>query len=142
MKIFIGGIMQGSTKGHGIQGQNYRQQIREAIQVLHPEAEIVDPFSMFPDSVTYDDQRARQVLFEMADEAGSADILISYLPSASMGTALEMVRAYDNGKAIITISPMVANWVIRAVSTTIFPALEDFLTWVQENQLEEWMEVR
>jgi hypothetical protein len=140
MKIFIGGIMQGSTKGHGIQGQNYRQQIREAIQVLHHDAEIIDPFSLFPDSVTYDDTRAKKVLFEMADEAGSSDIIIAYLPKASMGTALEMIRAYDNGKIIISITPMEANWVIRAVSTKVFPTLEDFLSWVHKTQLKEWRE--
>ena len=138
MKIFIAGIMQGSTMGHSIQGQDYRQLIREAVEVQHPQAEIVDPFSLFPDSVTYDDQRAKQVLFEMADEAGSADIVIAYLPKASMGTALEMIRAYDNGKTIISISPMEANWVIRSVSAKIFPTLDEFLQWAQQNDLEEF----
>jgi hypothetical protein len=139
MKVFIAGIMQGSIKGHGIQEQDYRQQIREAVAVLHPEAEIIDPFSLFPDSVTFEDQRAKQVLFEMADEAGSADILIAYLPKASMGTALEMIRAYDNGKTIISISPMEVNWVIRAVSAKIFPTLDEFLHWVQQNELEKFV---
>lgn len=137
MKIFIAGIMQGSTKGHGIQEQDYRQLISKAVQIQHPEAVIVDPFSLFPDSVTYDDTRAKQVLFELAAEAGSSDIVIAYLPKASMGTALEMIRAYDNGKTIISISPMQANWVIRAVSTKIFPSLDEFLTWVSQTQLEE-----
>lgn len=137
MKIFIAGIMQGSTKGHGIQEQNYRQLISKAVQIQHPEAEIVDPFSLFPDSVTYDDARAKQVLFELAAEAGTSDIVIAYLPKASMGTALEMIRAYDNGKTIISISPMEANWVIRAVSTKIFPSLDDFLDWVSQTHLEE-----
>ena len=137
MKVFIAGIMQGSTQGHGIQAQDYRQQICEAVLTLHPKAEIVDPFSLFPDSVTYDDQRAKRVLFEMADEAGSADILIAYLPQASMGTALEMIRAYDNGKTIISISPMEANWLIKAVSAKIFSTLDEFLHWVRENDLKE-----
>ncbi len=136
MKVFIAGIMQGSTQGHGIQKQNYRQLIREAIEFQHPEAEIVDPFLLFPDSVTYDDQRAKQVLFEMADEAGSADILIAYLPRASMGTALEMIRAYDNDKTILSISPMEANWLIKSVSAMIFPTLDEFLHWVRQNHLE------
>jgi len=139
MKIFIAGIMQGSIKGHGILEQDYRHQIREAVKVLHPEAEIIDPFSLFPDSVTYDDQRAKQVLFEMAAEARSADILIAYLPKASMGTALEMIRAYDNRKPIICISPMEANWFIRAVSIKIFVTLEEFLNWVRQTHLEKFL---
>ncbi len=137
MKIFIAGIMQGSTKGHGIQEQDYRQIIREAVEARHPEAEIVDPFSLFPDSVTYDDRRARQVLFELAEEAGSADIVIAYLPKASMGTALEMIRAYDNGKTIISITPMDQNWVIRAVSAKISPTLDEFCAWVRKTHLAE-----
>ena len=139
MKIFIAGIMQGSTKGHGIQGQDYRQLISDAVQIQHPGTQIVDPFSLFPDSVTYGDARAKQVLFEMAAEAGSSDIVIAYLPKASMGTALEMIRAYDNGKTIITISPMEANWFIRAFSAKIFPTLDEFLAWVSQNHLEELM---
>ena len=134
MKIFIAGIMQGSTKGHGIQGQDYRQLIREAVKIHHPDAEIVDPFSLFPDSVEYDDRRAKQVLFAMAAEAGSADIVIAYLPKASMGTALEMIRAYDHSKTIISISPMEKNWLIRAVSAKIFPSLNEFCTWVGSSQ--------
>jgi hypothetical protein len=140
MKIFIAGIMQGSIKGHGIQEQDYRHQIREAVKVLHPKAEIIDPFLLFPDSVSYDDNRARQVLFEMAAEAGSADILFAYLPKASMGTALEMIRAYDNGKPIISISPMEANWFIRAVSVKIFATLDEFLKWVRQTHLEKLLD--
>ena len=132
MKIFIAGVMQGSIKGKGIQGQDYRGRICEAVKIPHPDAEIVDPFSLFPDSVEYDDQRAKQVLFKMAAEAASSDILIAYLPEASLGTALEMIRAYDSGSTIISISPMEKNWFIRAVSNKIFPALDDFCNWISQ----------
>jgi len=129
--------MQGSIKGKGIQRQGYRQIISDAIKNRHPNAEIYDPFSVFPDSVEYDDQRSRQVLFLMADEAASADIVIAYLPEASMGTALEMIRAYDNGKSIICISSMEKNWFIRAVSAKIFPSLDDFCAWINQTHLPE-----
>jgi hypothetical protein len=142
MKIFIAGIMQGSIMGHGIQEQDYRQLIREAININHPNAKIIDPFSLFPDSVSYDDRRAKQILFEMAAEAGSSDIVIAYLPKASMGTALEMIRAYDNGKTIISISPMEANWFIRAISAKIFPSLDEFCAWVSQHKLSELIETR
>ena len=137
MKIFIAGIMQGSKKGKGIQEQDYRQRIRAAVEINHPEAVIVEPFSLFPDSVTYGDQRAKQTLFAMAAEAGSSDILIAYLPNASMGTALEMVRAYDNGTIIISISPLDANWFIRSLSEKIFPSLDDFCSWAGQIQFSE-----
>ena len=130
MKIYVAGIMQGSKKGQGIQGQGYRQVISDAVKIRHPKAEIVDPFSLFPDSVEYDDQRSKQVLFAIADEAASADIVIAYLPEASMGTALEMIRTYDNGKTIISISSMIKKWFIRAVSAKIFLSLDDFSAWI------------
>lgn len=137
MKIFIAGVMQGSKRGKGIQKQDYRQLIRDAVEIHHPDAEIFDPFSRFPDSVEYEDQRSKQVLFELAAEAGSSDILIAYLPEASMGTALEMIRAYDNGKPIISISPMAKNWLILALSKKIFPTLDDFCAWVRQTHLSE-----
>lgn len=137
MKVFIAGIMQGSKKGEGIQAQDYRQRIRNAVTANHPEVKFVDPFNLFPDSVSYDDQRAKEVLFAMAEEAGSADLLIAYLPEASMGTALEMIRAYDNGKPILSITPMEKNWVINSISTKIFPSLDKFYNWVSKNDLSQ-----
>ena len=137
MKIYISGVMQGSEKGLGIQGQAYRQVISDALKIRHPEAEIYDPFSLFPDSVTYDDRRAKQTLFAMADEAAAADVLIAYLPEASMGTALEMIRAYDQGKAVISITSLEKNWFIRAVSAKIFPSLDDFCAWIAQTHLSE-----
>jgi hypothetical protein len=137
MKIYIAGIMQGSMKSHGIQEQDYRQVLRDALSINHPDAEIYDPFLRFPDSVEYDDQRAKEVLFELASEAGSADVVIAFLPKASMGTALEMMRAHDNGKTILSISPMESNWFIKAVSTRIFPTLDEFCSWISRTHLGE-----
>ena len=138
MKVFIAGIMQGSIKGKGIQEQDYREVIREAVLIRHPEADVLDPFSLFPDSVEYDDGQAKQVLFEMAAEAASSDILIAYLPEASLGTALEMIRAYDNGKPVICITPMKKNWFVNAVSSITFPDLEVFCDWARGNHLEDF----
>jgi hypothetical protein len=136
MRVFIGGVMQGSRQDNEINNQNYRQIIRQAILEKHTHADVVDPFSLFPDSVGYGDERAKQVLLAMADEAGQSDLVISYLPEASMGTALEMIRAYDNGKPVITISPMAENWVIRSLSQRVFSTMETFLDWLQQEGLD------
>ena len=135
MKIYISGVMQGSTMSHGIQEQEYRRLLRDAVTIHHPDAEIYDPFLRFPDSAEYDDQRAKEALFEMAAEAGASDVVIAFLPEASMGTALEIIRAYDNGKTILSISPMEKNWFINAVSTKIFPTLDKFFTWINQTDL-------
>jgi hypothetical protein len=140
MKIFIAGIMQGSKTGKGMQDQNYREMISDVIKNKHPNLEIVDPFTLFPDSVEYGDQKAKQVLLSMASEAGSSDLLISYLPEASLGTALEMIRAYDNNRPILCISPLEKNWFIKAVSSKIFINLEEFLIWVRKRGLSEYID--
>lgn len=137
MKIYISGVMQGSIKGDGLQGQGYRQIITDAIMKLDPNIEIFDPYKVFPDSPTFDDQRAKEVLFYMADQAASSDIVIAYLPEASMGTALEMIRAYDQGKVLITITALEKNWFIKGVSDKIFHSLDEFLTWFQKDNLSE-----
>lgn len=136
MRIFIAGIMQGSLKGKGMGSQNYRQDIRQIVLETHPDFEIIDPLSLFPDSVEYDDGRARQVLLEMAETAGKSDVVIAFLPEASMGTALEMIRAFDNGKPIISISPMEKNWVINGLSQRIFPNVEKFSAWINAGGLQ------
>ena len=136
MRVFIAGVMQGSKQDKGITGQNYRQIIREAIHKKHPEAEVVDPFSLFPDSPEYGDERASQVLLAMAAEAGNSDIVVAFIPEASMGTAMEMLRAYDNGKIVISISPMAENWVVRSLSQRVFPTLKAFIDWVEDYGLE------
>jgi hypothetical protein len=128
--------MQGSTRENDIVDQEYRTTIGRVIRERYPDAEIIDPLALFPDSVEYDDDRARQVLFEMAEEAGRADVLVVYLPEASMGTAMEMVRAYDAGTTVVTVSPMAANWVIRSLSRVVLPTLEAFQEWVEGGELE------
>jgi len=65
-------------------------------------------------------------------EAGRADIVVAYLSEASMGTALEMWRAYEKGIPILTISPLAENWVVKFLSTQVFATLEEFEAFVGE----------
>ncbi len=136
MRVFIGGIIQGSVRGQSINDQGYRQTIGRMIRARHADAEIVDPLALFPDSVDYDDDRARQVFFDLVEEATRADVVIAYLPEASMGTALEMVRAYDAGTPVVSISPMAFNWFVRFLSRRVFPTLEAFDDWLRAGGLE------
>jgi len=136
MRVFIGGVIQGSMQERGISDQGYRQAIGRMVKAQHPAAKIVDPVALFPDSVDYDDDRAREVLLSMAGEAARADVVIAYLPEASMGTALEMVRAYDAGAPVVSISPMAHNWFIRFFSRRVFPTLEAFDDWLRDGGLE------
>jgi DNA-binding winged helix-turn-helix (wHTH) protein len=53
-----------------------------------------------------------------------------------MGTAIEMWRAYEKGLPILTISPLVENWVVRFLSTQVFTTLEEFRAFVEQGGLE------
>lgn len=127
MQVFIGGVMQASIQGKGIVSQDYRRQIADALQVRWPDIEVIDPFALHPNSVSYDDEGAQKTLFAMLDHAAASDVVIAYVPTASMGTALEMYVAHQRGVPVITISPLAENWVVRALSQRVFPDMASFL---------------
>lgn len=137
MRVFIAGIMQGSLPGVEVHGQEYRSAIREIILASHPEVEIIDPWELHPASPSYDAERGKRTFLELIEEAGRADIVVAYLSQASMGTALEMWRAYAKGVPILTISPLAENWVVKFVSTEVVATLEEFEAFVREGGLEE-----
>ena len=71
------------------------------------------------------------------------DVLIAYVPEASMGTAIEIWEAWKNGALVLAISPMDQNWAIRFLSHAIYPDLESFkrsvANWsVQNGKLTGW----
>ena len=130
MRIFVAGIMQGSRNDSGIDTQDYRHEIARMVRRHVPGVEVLDPFELHPNSVSYGPEQAKQTLLEMADLAGQADVLIAYVPMASMGTALEMWHAYAHGRRVYTISPMSDNWVVRSLSRRVFPNMAAFETFV------------
>jgi len=142
LRVFVAGIMQGSLVEMGIHDQDYRVAIGAAIKARFPEAEVIDPLELHPDGgVNYGPEKAKRTLLEMAEEAARADVLIAYLPEASMGTAVEIWQAYRAGKPILAISPLAENWVIRFLSTRVFPSLGAFESFVAEGELEKLFEV-
>jgi hypothetical protein len=132
MRVFIAGVMQASNIGRTILDQGYRTQIGAALLQRWPDLDVVDPFALHPDSLGYNDEQARETLFAMAKLAAASDLVIAYLPAASMGTALEMYMAYERAVPVLTISPLAENWVVRALSLRVFPTMEAFLRWLGE----------
>jgi hypothetical protein len=139
MRVFIGGVMQASNLGKELLDQSYRRTIAATLRARWPDVEIIDPQLLHPNSPDYDDEAARDTLFAMAELAAGADVIVAYLPSASMGTALEMYLAYQQGVPVLTISPLAENWVVRVLSTRVFPDLDTFLAYVEhcEELIEE-----
>jgi hypothetical protein len=136
LRFFIAGIMQGSHTDISIHDQGYRAAIGMAIKARFAGSEIVDPMELHPDGVYYGPDEARRTLLEMAEEAGRADVCVAYVPEASMGTAIEMWLAYQAGKPVLTISPLAENWVVRFLSTRVFPSLKAFESFVAEGGVE------
>jgi nucleoside 2-deoxyribosyltransferase len=135
MKIFLAGIMQGSRRDHLIDSQEYRVCITEALQRHVPGAQIIDPWSLHPDSIHYDAETARHVFHSLTETAAEADLLIAFLPQASMGTAMEMLTAYRAGKPIIAVTPLVHQWAIRFTAAEILPDMDALLDYIESGRL-------
>ncbi|HEY4312583.1 MAG TPA: hypothetical protein VGN12_24250 [Pirellulales bacterium] len=126
MRFFLAGIMQGSHLGPLLHNQDYRARIKSLIVEHILDAEVYDPLADHADSLEYDDHRGREVFFHHNQMAAEADVLLAFVPQASMGTAIEMWQAYRNGRAVITISPLALNWTVRFLSDEIYATVEEF----------------
>jgi hypothetical protein len=132
VQVFIAGIMQGSRMDHYIGDQDYRRIISETLLEHRADVEIMDPNELHPNGVDYDDGLAKATLLEMVDLASQVDLTVAYVPQASMGTALEMWKAFEAHVPLVTISPMAANWVVKHLSSVVLPDLDAFRLWVTD----------
>jgi len=135
MRVFIAGIMQGSRNDGEIEGQDYRREIARIMWQYIPDADVLDPFELYPDSVNYDPEQARRTFLELVELAGQVDVLVAYAPSASMGTAIEMWNACQRGVRVYTISPLADNWVVHSLSERVFPDMAAFAAFVANGGL-------
>ena len=133
--VFLSGVMQGSNADDTLHAQDYRRQLREIITDMHPEAEVVCPAELNPGSVAYDAEAARRAFMGELDLAAQTDVLVAYAPVATMGTAVEMYRAYAAGRLVFTVSPMASNWAVRFLSTRVFEDMAEFETFVRDGDL-------
>jgi hypothetical protein len=137
MHVFIAGVMQGSRLDDQIDSQNYRLRIVEALEAYFPHTKVTDPWGLHPESIGYDLERLRTTFFANTSLAGEADLLIAYLPHASMGTAIEMWTAYQNSAYIVAVTPMTHNWVVRITADEVLPDLESLLAHIESGRLAE-----
>jgi hypothetical protein len=137
VKVFIAGIMQGSRLDSFIDDQDYRRVIAQAVLQHVPAAEILDPNEIHPNGVAYGDELAKATLLQMAELASMADLVVAYVPQASMGTAIEMWQAYQSGIPLVTVSPMAANWVVKYLSDVVLRDLAAFVAWASTGALEQ-----
>ena len=108
-------------RDHLIDDQSYRVRITRAITEHVPDARVYDPWALSPGSVDFDAETAFRTFHTHLQQAGKTDALIAYLPTASMGTAMEMWQAYQNGVPIIAVSPLHHHWAIRFTARKVLP---------------------
>ena len=58
---------------------------------------------------------------------GASDVVVSYLPEASMGSAVEIHAAKLAGKRVIAIAPdrMGQNWVVRSYADNKLASIDE-----------------
>ena len=135
MRVFIAGVMQGSRTDDRVSDQDYRQFITRVLREHVNPVDVIDPWALHPESEGYDNEQARATFIRMSELAGQADLLVAYAPEATMGTAIEIWEAHRAGATVLTISPMLDNWVVKLLSSRVFPSLETFEAYVADGGL-------
>ena len=135
LTFFIAGIMQGSHITPEMHNQDYRTVIKGELQACLSHAEIYDPWANHKESLEYNDSEGRDVFLNHNRMCGEVDVLIAYVPTASMGTAIEMWEAYRNGKIVISISPLLENWAVKFLSNVVYKDLAEFTDAARKGEL-------
>ena len=136
MRIFIAGIMQGSHAKSAIHNQDYRTDLTALLKKAFPDAQIYDPRANHKNSLEYKATTGREVFFQHNLMCREIDVLLAYLPEASMGTAIEMWEAYQHGAIVISISPLIHNWAIKFLSHILYADLPEFEAAVNNGSLQ------
>ncbi len=123
LRFFIAGIIQGSLPDT-VHPQDYRGQIAAMLKAAFPGSEVFDPVLEYPDSIGYDDNKASAAFFDLMDRSGEADVLIAFVPEASMGTAIELWNAHHAGSLVVTVSGLRLNWVVKYLSDIVVPDMQ------------------
>jgi hypothetical protein len=136
MRFFLAGIMQGSHLGAILHNQDYRGRLKRLLIEHFPGCEIYDPLADHGQSLYYDDDTAREVFYRHNRMCREVDVVIAFVPEASMGTSIEMWEAHEHGRAVVlAISPLVHNWAIKYCSHAVYKDLEEFEHALQSGQV-------
>ncbi len=125
-RFFVAGIMQGSHRGAVLHAQDYRPRLIGLLREHFPGCEVYDPLADHGESLGYDDETARMVFYRHNAMCRETDVLLAFVPEASMGTAIEMWEAFQHGRAVLTVSPLEHNWAVKFTSHAVYPDLAAF----------------
>lgn len=142
MNVFLAGIIQGSIVEERIHQQDWREPIKQALARHVPQANVYCHYERHPNSITYGMSEIRTTFADGVRRANESDLVVAYLPSASMGTAIEMHEAWHHGAVVLTISPLAANWVVRLYSDRVFPDIESFEAFLAGEEFSALMQAK
>ena len=141
-RFFLAGIIQGSIHGRQIHPQDYRARLKAMLLKHVPGADAYCPIENHPESLAYSDARGREVFFGHVERAADSDVLVAFLPEASMGTAVEMYEAHKRGTIVLAVSPMRENWTVKFLSTKVFDDLDALERFIESGELERLLLAR
>ena len=153
---FLSGVMGGSGTGTAklagvtVESQDYRASIRAAVLAADSTACVIDPAEVVklraaelhvdgtPELGFWKDDACVRTMFgEVVALAAQSEVVISYLPRASMGSAVELHAAREAGRLVVVVAPneqMRANWVVRAYAHFVFDDIASLGQWLAEQR--------
>jgi hypothetical protein len=135
MRVFLAGIMQGSHVAALVHDQHYRAELADVVRRRWPEAEVYDPHAGHANSVAYRIDEARVVFERHVQMCREFDLVVAWVPEASMGTAVEVWEAH-RGRAVVTITPLVHNWVVLLTSLAVYRDQEAFVAALESGDVD------
>lgn len=141
-KLFLAGIMQGSHREAVLHAQGYRDLLKRQLARHLPEAQVYDPLADHGQSLDYDERQGQTVFFTHNRMCREVDVVLAFVPEASMGTAIEMWEAHQAGRTVVAVSPLAHNWAVRFLSHRRYDTLESFDEALVSGALRRWLQER
>lgn len=129
--------MQGSHVAAAMHDQDYRTRLKRLLARHWPEASVYDPLADHTSSLDYTPELARQVFLKHNSMCSQVDVLIAFVPEASMGTAIEMWEAARHGRVVVTVSPLDVNWAVQFCSDVLYPSLASLEAALETGELQQ-----
>ncbi len=142
MRVFLAGIMQGSFREMKLHSQDYRSYFRDLLEANLPGVDVFDPFEGHTDSIRYTDETGKKVFLGHNYLCREMDVILAFVPEASMGTAIEMWAGNQNAAVVVTVSPLNLNWAVKFLSDRIYATPEDLEKDVRSGEFQRFVEER
>ena len=122
--------------------------MRDVIVAADATATVIEPWDLvgglcaelYPEGTAQtdmfrDDDHVKRAFSMCVDAAAAADVVVSYLPEASMGSAVEIYAAKSAGRKILVVAPgsMAQNWTVRSYADCTFASIQEVGIWLKSN---------